>query len=336
MSGPVVLLGPQRPAPNLRDALDALGSRPSADPRRRGGPVVCITAGWRQDEADDAALRRDVHPDAISLPLYAAFERVGHAAPTLALAYKARQARVRRLKQLYRVRLHPGMAAARRLIGRMNEGPELVEPFLEAAVRALVEMDEHFLAQVDHAHRTFDAAEDPLQHPEIAAFRDAARALLRRARVVVVTGGHVGVLRNRLAFFGMDALLREANADGLAIVAWSAGAMALTDRVVLFHDDPPHGVGDPELLDRGLGIVPDLVLFPGARQRLRLDDGPRVGVLARRFGPARCVTLESGARLCSEAGAWRNLGPADSASELLATGELRALPGGGGEDAQAR
>lgn len=336
MSGPVVLLGPQRPAPSLRDALDALDARPTADPRRRGGPIVCITAGWRLDEGDDAQLRREIHPDATSLPLYAAFERVGRAAPELAQAYKARQARVRRIKQLYRVRLHPGMSAARRLIGRMSGDPELVEPFLEASVRALMEMDEHFLAQVDQVHGGFDVAEDPLKHPEVDAFRAEAQALLARARAVVVTGGHVGVLRNRLAFFGMDALLRAANTDGLAIAAWSAGAMALTERVVLFHDDPPHGVGDPELLDRGLGIVPDLVLFPGARQRLRLDDGPRVGVLARRFGPARCITLESGARLCAEGGVWRNLGPAESASELLATGELRPLPGRGGDHAQAR
>lgn len=336
MPGPVVLLGPQRPIPSIRAALDALDARPGADPRRQGGPIVCITAGWRHDEADDEALRREIHPDAVSLPLYAAFERVGRSASQLATAYKARQSRVRRIKQLYRVRLHPGMAAARRLIARMGEDADLVEPFLAAAVAALMEMDEHFLAQVDEVHRTFDDAEDPQTHPAVAAFRAEARGWLGRARAVVVAGGHVGVLRNRLAFFGMDALIREANADGLAIAAWSAGAMALTDRVVLFHDDPPHGVGDPELLDRGLGIVPDLVLFPSARQRLRLDDAPRVGVLARRFGPARCIALESGARLCSEGGVWRNLGPADSAIELLATGELRALPDGGGDHAQAR
>lgn len=324
MPGPVVLLGPQRPHANLRAALDALDAR-RASPVR-AGPIVCITAGWRQDEADDETLRRDIHPDAVSLPLYAAFERISRTAPDLAAAYKERQNRVRKIKSLYRVRLHPTITAARRLIARSHEDPELVEQFLEAAVRSLREIDQNFLDHVSAVHHSFEASFDPQAHAEVARVRASAQELLSEARAVVITGGHVGVLRNRLAFFGMDGLLCAANAAGVAIAAWSAGAMALTDRVVLFHDDPPHGVGDPELLDRGLGVVPRLVLFPDASHRLRLDDQPRVGVLARRFGPARSFALESGAWLTLEGGRWVNHGPRESAQELGPRGVLRDLP----------
>lgn len=328
MPGPVVLLGPQRPHPKLRAALDALdqGHGQGGNPAPRTGPVVVISAGWRQDEATDDAARRDLHPDAVSLPLYADFERISRAAPELAAAYKERQNRVRKIKSLYRVRLHPAIGAARRLIARLPEDPELVEIFLESAVDSLREIDDTFLAQVDLTHQAFEAAFDPKAHDEVASVRAAARELLSQARAVVITGGHVGVLRNRLAFFGMDQLLRSANAEGVAIAAWSAGAMALTERVVLFHDDPPHGVGDPELLDRGLGVIPGLVLFPDANHRLKLDDQPRVGVLARRFGPSRSLTLESGAWLTQEGGRWVNHGPPESAHELGPRGVLRALP----------
>lgn len=326
MSGPLVLLGPQRPHANLRAALDALDGEGSASGRSPAGPVVCVTAGWRQDEADDGTLRRDVHPDAVSLPLYAAFERIAAIAPELAGAYKERQARVRKLKALYRVRLHPSLSSLRRLVSRASEDSELAGPFLESAVRALREIDETFLAAVSETHNRFEGALDPHAHPEVARVRAWAEHLLADARAVVLAGGHVGVLRNRLAFFGMDALLKAASAAGVPIVAWSAGAMSLTDRVVLFHDDPPHGVGDPELLDRGLGLVHDLVLFPDASHRLRLEDGPRVGSLARRFSPARCVALESGAWLTLREGGWVSHGPPETARELRPDGSLQPLP----------
>jgi hypothetical protein len=85
--------------------------------------------------------------------------------------------------------------------------------------------------------------------------------------------------------------------NGTPVIAWSAGAMALTDRIVLFHDRAPQGPGHPEVWVSGLSIVRDAVLLPHARARLLLDDVPRMAVLARRFAPARCVLLEGGTRL---------------------------------------
>jgi hypothetical protein len=77
-------------------------------------------------------------------------------------------------------------------------------------------------------------------------------------------------------------------------VAWSAGAMVLTERVVLFHDDPPHGEPAAELLDAGLGLVRDIVALPDARRRLAMSDPDRLAALSRRFAPATCVTLDPG------------------------------------------
>jgi hypothetical protein len=46
----------------------------------------------------------------------------------------------------------------------------------------------------------------------------------------------VAVLVNRLRLFGLGDLVADKT-----VFAWSAGAMAVSERVVLFHDDPPQG-----------------------------------------------------------------------------------------------
>jgi hypothetical protein len=83
------------------------------------------------------------------------------------------------------------------------------------------------------------------------------------------------------------------------VLAWSAGAMALTDRVVLFTD------GRAETYAYGLGLLPGTVLLPHARRRLPVDDPVRLGALARRFAPARCVVLDDGGTLAAA----RTIGP---------------------------
>jgi hypothetical protein len=48
--------------------------------------------------------------------------------------------------------------------------------------------------------------------------------------------------------------------------------MALTDRIVLFHDRSPQGFGHPEIYGRGLSVLHNVVPLPHARARLLLDD----------------------------------------------------------------
>ena len=51
----------------------------------------------------------------------------------------------------------------------------------------------------------------------------------------------------------------------------SAGAMALSERIVLFHHHAPQGRRDAELLDAGLGIVRRRILLPHADNDLGAD-----------------------------------------------------------------
>ncbi len=45
--------------------------------------------------------------------------------------------------------------------------------------------------------------------------------------------------------------------------------MALSSRVLLFHDYPPQGAGAAEVFERGLGLVPDAVFLPHAGRASR-------------------------------------------------------------------
>ena len=73
--------------------------------------------------------------------------------------------------------------------------------------------------------------------------------------------------------------------------------MALTDRVVLFHDDAPQGRRDAEILDTGLSLAQSTVVLPHARTRLDWTRQTRMMLFARRFSPAACIALDSGTKL---------------------------------------
>jgi peptidase E len=107
----------------------------------------------------------------------------------------------------------------------------------------------------------------------------------------VVTGGHVGVLLHLLHVFGLAEMIRP------PLIAWSAGAMALSPRVVLFGDHAPYGHRDAEFHAAGLGLYDHGVPFPHARRRLLLTDPARQELLAARLAPYSGLLLDDGVRL---------------------------------------
>jgi hypothetical protein len=109
---------------------------------------------------------------------------------------------------------------------------------------------------------------------------------------VAIAGGHVGVLLNRLRLFGIDELLGER-----ALFAWSAGAMAVAERIVLFHDYPPQGGALPRCSKRGSDCARGLLPLPHARRRLRLDDPLRVALHRPPLRARPALAFDDGARL---------------------------------------
>lgn len=305
MSGTVLVLGPQRPNPNLAGVLDA---------RSVQGSIAVVSAGWRHDEGELGALRADVGRPVVHLPLYRWFEETLAEHPKLAAAYRARQDRIRAFKSLVRTRLSSVYGTIVRLHAQRVEDDALHEAEILDAVRVLRELDGRVLEGCDAIRAEAGLAAAPWEHPGVAPVRERIRAVLADCGAVAIAGGHVAILLNRLEFFGMRELLWHHHDQGGTIAAWSAGAMVLTDRVVLFYDDPPEGPSEPEVLDRGFGLLRGRTLFPHARTRLRLDQSDRLRLLEARFGV--CTGLESGASLVVQAGVWTDLGVPGSAPRL--------------------
>lgn len=278
----VTLLGPQRFLPTLGRAVRAAGVE---------GTLASVTAGWQEREAEDLELHEHLEERTSNLMLYARSEEVFERDPDLFRAHRERQERLRSMQELYRLRLAHLKRAARELAAREGD-PELLEPELEAAIAALRELDAHHLARIRAVNDAFDAAWRPLERPAVARHVAEIERALAGAEALAVAGGHVAILLNRLRLFGIDRLLGSRR-----VFAWSAGAMAVSERVVLFHDSPPQGQGNAEVLEAGLGWSVGVVALPHARRRLALDDPLRVALFARRFAPAHCLVLDDGSQV---------------------------------------
>ncbi len=132
--------------------------------------------------------------------------------------------------------------------------------------------------------------------------RDEIRQILEGVAAVVIEGGHVAVLLDRLLLFGVADLL-----GGKVVVGCAGGAMALGRRVVLYNDQPAIGRGHAEVALPGLGLAPKVVPLPDARERLRTEDPDRMRRLSLRLAPDVCVLLDPGARLVWNGSGWTGL-----------------------------
>jgi len=278
----VVLLGPQFRTPVLRDVFARVDVEP---------PYGAITAGWQEREGELQDLTDHLGSEVTELHLYERAEAAFARDLDLHAAYRERQNQLREQQELYRLRLEHAKAAWREL-GLREGNTELLKRARRSALAALRRLDREHLAQIDRIHREFDARWQPARRAPLAREIEAVRAAVDRCRTVLIAGGHVAVLLNRLGLFGIRQML-----DGKRVVGWSAGAMALTEHVVLFHDHPPQGRGSAEVFERGLGVVTNLVALPHADSRLALDRPERLGLFARRFAPSACVTLDPGSWL---------------------------------------
>jgi len=276
----VTLLGPQR-----RPTLDTVAA--SLYPE---GPIATITAGWQEREPDDAELGKLLGSRDVNLRLYRRWLDVQERDPQFALAEGQLAAVLEELQDMYLLRLDHALQAVY-AIQRRSGAQRLRASVLAEAFDAVRELDAAHLRRVSAVRGEFYQRLPPHDRPVIAGHRADVAALLGDATAVVVAGGHVGVLADVLHLFNIAASLRS------PVIAWSAGAMALTGKIVLFNDRAAQGPGHPEVYGAGLSVLRDMVALPHASARLLLGDTPRMAVFARRFAPARCVLLEQGTRV---------------------------------------
>lgn len=303
-----VLLGPQRLKPTIDKELERWGIP---------GPLATITAGWQEREAEDDELQEFLGHRCVNLRLHARSEQVFREDPELFQANRDKQDTLRHLQDLYRKRLAHALDAAREL-DQAAAPSELVEAERDAAILALRLVDKQHLARTRQVQREFELRYRPTARPAVERHYRELRDTLSRCYALLIAGGHVASLLNRMRLFELQGLLTSLPRP-LPVFAWSAGAMAITERVVLFHDSPPQGPGNAEIMGEGLGLLPGVVALPHASRRLRLDDPKRVSLFARRFKPDVCVALDDHDRAVWDGRRW-TAGP--TTKQLLASGEV--------------
>ncbi|WP_232662691.1 hypothetical protein [Pseudonocardia sp. TRM90224] len=280
----IVVLGPQR-RPTLDTVVASLGS--SID---SGGPIATVTAGWQEREPDDVELDGLLGGRSANLRLHARWLDALDRDPEYAAAELAHRSELDDLQELYLLQLDGALQALAEIA--RHGGPARTRAIAHSDAETVVRLvDERHLARVQELSADFAETWRPGERAAVAEHRDAVRHVLGKVSALVVAGGHVGVLLHVLRLFDVAAQVPG------TVVAWSAGAMALTDRVLLFHDKAPHGPAHPEFADTGLRLLPGCVLLPHARRRLRTDDPHRLAVLASRAAPAPCVVLDDGVRI---------------------------------------
>jgi hypothetical protein len=331
----VILLGPQR-RPTVDAVARSLGLAGSEN------RVATITAGWQEREPDDTELSTLLGGHAVNLSLYRRWLDVQDRDPQFATAERELAGTLAELQDLYLLRLDYALRAVYAV--QRRSGPALEGGALAEAIAAVRELDAAHLRQVDNVRGEFFQRLPPHDRPVIAGHRAAVQGILDEAGALVIAGGHVGVLAEVLHLFNVAAALHQwvghqwvghqgaghqgaghQGAGRSPVIAWSAGAMALTDRIVLFGDRSPQGPGHPEVYGSGLSVLRDVVLLPHARARMLLDDTPRMAVFARRFAPARCVLLDGGTRIELDSNSGGDIGWPPGVRVIAADGRVTSL-----------
>jgi peptidase E len=303
-------LGPQRLKPTLIEAIEEEGLT---------GRIATVTAGWQEREPEDYELHTHLGRRSVNLHLYERAEHLFQRDPVLSERVHARQVRLRELQSYYDLRLRHMMEACKALDQRSENGATL-ESERAAAMDVVRRLDWEHLDRIRETHQETDAQIVLSNHPELQRHRDEVAKTIAQCDGVAIAGGHVAVLLNRLRLFDLE------NAIGRKpVFAWSAGAMAIAERIVLYHDSPPQGPGNAEVLEHGLGLVGGVVALPHAYRRMLLDDTARVSRFARRFEPAWCIAMEDGATLRIKGETWQ---ASEGNQRLLPTGSLEDLKRG--------
>ena len=304
------LLGPQRHEPNLAEAIKARGIR---------GPIATVTAGWEEREDEDHELDAHLGGHSVNLKIWELTDRLLQDDHELLELMRERHDRLRALQRHYRRQLAHYVEAALELMReeRPARAGGLLASLAGEAIATVRELDARHLGHVAEIHAEFAERIRLDARDGVQRLRHEVRQRLAPCEALCIAGGHVAILLNRLRIVDLIGI-----SGSMPIFAWSAGAMALASRIVLFHDNPPQGYGHAEVLDQGLGVFKGLLPLPHASKRLRLGDVQRVGLFARRFAPDLCLALETHSHVRRQKDAWEGL---HEARRLTTEGQLEEV-----------
>ena len=121
-------------------------------------------------------------------------------------------------------------------LARRPDGGPMIDEEISAALDAVRVLDQRLLDRSAEVVAEFVEHWRPAERDVVAGHRADVAAILGESCGLAIAGGQVPTLLNRLHLLGV-----ADHVAGLHVFAWSAGAMVATERIVVFHDDPPHG-----------------------------------------------------------------------------------------------
>ncbi|HMP78474.1 MAG TPA: hypothetical protein PKD54_03385, partial [Pirellulaceae bacterium] len=220
---PLLLLGEQRESPVLRAVLDRWGIV---------GPVGLAAPGWEEDEVDDGWVREAVGRPLANSQLYTLADQLFVEDPEVIALLRERQDELRRLRDLNKIQLDHLLTVARELMRREWQGQH-VGPQLDLTLEHIRQVDQVYFHQVREVIRSYDKRIDPWERPSVQRYRLRVVERLQNCQCLLIAGGHVGVLLNRL---NLSRLLRYLD---VPVIAWSGGALAMGEKVVFYHQSLP-------------------------------------------------------------------------------------------------
>ena len=134
------------------------------------------------------------------------------------------------------------------------------------ACKHVQSVDRNCLKRLRQIKHEFDAILTPWLHDSAIPLHEQIIDILDRCSGLIITGGHVAILRNRLAFFGLGGITAKLYHGGQTNLRLVCRSNVFDDQIVLFHDSPPWGEGRTEILDTGMGLLPKTVLLPNATE----------------------------------------------------------------------
>lgn len=274
LTQPLVLLGQQRDVPRLQAVLERWDIQ---------GPVGLVSAGWEEDEDDDQWVRDAVDVPVVNSQLYALADQLFQQDPQVIELLRERQDRLRELREINELQTEHLCVVARELWSRLDIHAGALGP-LQQTIEQLRAVDQSYLESITTVIVEYEQRIAPKERPSVVEYRQRVLERLRDCEAILIAGGHVGVLLNRL---NLCRLLQNVQ---LPIVAWSGGAMALGERIYFYGQFLPHTKREVELSRRGMSLFTGVQLFPRATQRLQVHDPREMGLLARRM-TGQCLLL---------------------------------------------
>ena len=191
----------------------------------------------------------------VNLRLYQRWQELIAADAEYAAAERGLAELLEEQQAVYALRVFHAVAAVDE-VNRRDKMPAVRAAAVTDGIRALRALDSWHLDEVAASRQQFYAATQIGERESVRAHRRELAELVDDSAGMVITGGHVGVLLHLLHVFGLVTMIKK------PVITWSAGAMALSDRVVLFGTHRPAGRRLPEVWAEGLGVFSGVLAVP--------------------------------------------------------------------------